>query len=383
MAAVLDRTRVLVGADRLSSADALIAGKRCGLLTAASGVDSDGVPTYIRLHEDYCLTVLFAPEHGIHSVLQDGSWTGEYTDPETGVPVFDLPARGCPRIDEALSLCDVVLYDIQDVGARFYTYIYCLTYLMSECAKRNIPVVILDRPDPIGGAPEYTEGAILDETRFSSFVGRYAVPVRYSLTCGEFASYINAEKEIGCELHVVQCEGWKRRMFSSELALPWINPSPNIPSPDCALNYIGTCLIEATNASEGRGTTRPFDVVGAPYVDSRKLCEHMNSLRLDGVRFSRAFFRPMFGKHAGEACEGIQFNITDRRSYRPHTAGLHLLRALMEVPGFEIKENGLCLRYGRDSLIQPGGFDPEEILSAEKAGQTDFLRKVRNFLLYD
>lgn len=378
-----EKFRVLVGADRLDSVPELLRGRRIGLLTAASGVDSTGLPTYVKLNEQYQLTVLFAPEHGIHSVLQDGSWSGEYIDPETGVPVFDLPARGCARIDEALALCDVVLYDIQDVGARFYTYVYCLTYLMGECAKRGLPVVILDRPDPIGALHETVEGAVLDESRFSSFVGRYATPVRYSMTVGEFASYINEKKAIGCDLHVIRMEGWRRSMYSDELLLPWINPSPNIPSVSCALNYIGTCLIEATNASEGRGTTRPFDLVGAPYVDSRRLCERMNAAGLEGVRFSRAFFRPMFGKHADTACEGVQFNITDRTVYRPHAAGLHLLAALSEFEGFEIKPQGLCLRYGRDTLIRDGGFDPETVLRDEAEQQKAFLTEARAYYLYD
>lgn len=379
----LHQHKVLVGADRIECADELLRGRRCGLLTAASGVDSRGVPTYVKLREKYHLTVLFAPEHGVHSVLQDGGWSGHYTDPETGVPVYDLPVKKGVSVDEVLSMCDVVLYDIQDVGARFYTYIYCLTYLMVECAKRSIPVVVLDRPDPIGASPEMIEGAILDEEHFSSFVGKYALPVRYSMTCGEFAAYINEKKGFGCELHVIRCEGWKRDTYADELALPWINPSPNIPTVGCAINYIGTCLIEATNASEGRGTTRPFDLVGAPFVNSARLCERMNAAPLDGVFFSRAFFRPMFGKHADTVCEGVQFNITDRRVYRPHAAGLYLLEALREYPEFEIKPNSLCLRYGRDTLTCGDGFSPAEVLRGEEAEIETFRAETARYYLYD
>lgn len=374
--------KVLNGADRLTDAAPLLKGKRCGLLTAASGVDRKGVPTYVNLSRLYDLTVLFAAEHGIHSVLQDGSWGGEYRDVETGAPVYDLSSSGNPKVEEALSLCDVVVYDVQDVGARFYTYVYCLTYLMSECAARKIPVVILDRPNVLSGDLDAIEGAVLDESRFSSFVGRYGIPTRYSLTCGEFASFINETRRIGCELHVVTCEGWKREAYGDELCLPWINPSPNIPSVSCALNYIGTCLIEATNVSEGRGTTRPFDIVGAPFVDSAKLTETMNSFGLPGVYFSRAFFVPMFGKHAQEVCEGVQFNVTDRRVYRPHSAGVCLLAALRRFGEFEIKERSMALRYGTNALTAFPDFDPLAIVAAEAAGIEEYRRSVEKYLLY-
>lgn len=374
--------RVLNGADRLTDAAPLLKGKRCGLLTSASGVDRNGVPTYVNLSGLYDLTVLFAAEHGIHSILQDGSWGGEYRDQETGAPVYNISSSGNPKIDEALSLCDVVVYDVQDVGARFYTYIYCLTYLMTECAARKIPVVILDRPDVISGDLNAIEGAVLDESRFSSFIGRYGIPTRYSLTCGEFASYINETRGIGCELHVITCIGWKREAYGDELGMPWINPSPNIPSVSCALNYIGTCLIEATNVSEGRGTTRPFDIVGAPFIDSGKLADTMNSYRLPGVYFSRAFFVPMFSKHAHEVCEGIQFNVTDRRVYKPHSAGVCLIAALRQFEGFEIKESSMNLRYGTDALTSSPDFDPSAILSDEMKGIEEYRLSIRKYLLY-
>lgn len=374
---------VKCGADRSDKIDELVSGKRCGLLTAASGVDSLGVPTYYKLYQKGNLTVMFAPEHGVHSVLQDGGWSGSYIDKETGLPVYDLPAKGNPKIDEALSLCDVVLYDIQDVGARFYTYIYCLTYLMSECAKWKIPVIVLDRPDPISGSLNAISGAILDEERYSSFVGKYAMPTRYSLTCGEFASYINEKKQIGCELHIVECLGWKRHIYADETNLPWVNPSPNIPSVNCAVNYIGTCLIEATNISEGRGTTRPFDIVGAPFIDSKKLCDAMNGYKIDGVYFSRSFFIPMFGKWQKEACEGVQINITDRVSYDPHKMGLCLIKSLSEYKEFKLNENSMCLRYGNDAISDINAFDPLLTYKNEYNGIAKFREEIKPYLIYD
>lgn len=375
--------RILLGADRFDELINIIRNKRCGLLTAASGVDSFGIPTYYKLHNLGVLSVLFSPEHGVHSVMQDGGWSGEYVDKETGLPVFDLPSKGNPNIVRALSLCDIVIYDIQDVGARFYTYVYCMTYLMEECAKRAIPVYVLDRPDPISGSLDKISGAILDEERFSSFVGKYAMPVRYSLTCGEFALYINKTKNINCDLHIVKCENWSRDQYWDDTDLLWINPSPNIPTVHSAVNYIGTCLIEATNASEGRGTTRPFDTVGAPFVDSLKLTEHLNSLKLDGIIFSRAFFTPMFGKWQGECCEGVQLNITDKRGYDPHLAGLYILAALRNYKELTIRDNGLCLRYGNDALIDPCGFDPIEVFKSESSGIEKFKNEINNYLLYD
>ncbi len=374
---------ILLGADRFDLLEKEVQGRRCGLLTAGSGTDSFGIPTYIRLYEKGLLSVMFSPEHGVHSVMQDGGWSGYYIDPETGVPVYDLPSKGNPKIDEALSLCDSVIYDIQDVGARFYTYIYCLANMMKECSKRGIPLVVLDRPDPISGDLNSMSGAILDEERYSSFVGMFAMPVRYCMTCGEYARYINDKKSIGCDLKIISCEGWKRNFYWDETSLPWINPSPNIPSVNCAVNYIGTCLIEATNASEGRGTTRPFDIVGAPFINSADLCNKLNSAKLDGVLFSRAFFTPMFGKWQGENCEGVQLNITDRCAYDPHAAGLHLLSALTEYQELTIREQGMCLRYGKDSLTKDSSFDPQAVLESERSGVEMFKKEINNYLIYD
>ena len=379
----MNKFDIKCGADRFDDIKKMLKGKRCGLLTSASGVDCRGIPTYCKLHEAGLLTVLFAPEHGIHSVMQDGGWGGGHIDAETGVPVYDLPAKGNPKIGEALSLCDVVIYDIQDVGARFYTYVYCLTYLMQECAAENIPIIVLDRPNPISATMDSVSGAILDEDRFSSFVGRYAIPARYSLTCGEFAKYINSIKNFGCDVTVVECLGWRRSMFFDETPFPWVNPSPNIPSVNCAINYIGTCLIEATNISEGRGTTRPFDIIGAPFINSAKLCEEMNSCGLEGVYFSRAFFTPMFNKWKDTVCEGIQFNISDRKAYDPHATGIHLLSALKKYKEFEWRENGICLRYGTDALISSADIDARKILSAEKAGVARYKEEIKSFLIYD
>ena len=259
---------VLCGIDRTSDLRAVTEGKKTALLTAASGVNKAGIPTYRILSEISDLRLLFAPEHGLASAMQDGAFSKEegVLHPETGARLYDITAlRGTDRLTELLSEVDVAVYDIQDVGARFYTYLCNLTQLMRAARDAGKPVLVLDRPNPIGN--RICEGLLLDESRFSSFVGEFAIPTRYGLTVGEYARYVNTEKGIGCDLTVLPCKGWNSAMYYDETDLLWVNPSPNIPTVNCAVNYIGSCIYEATNLSEGRGTTRhhpPLRLAGRP-----------------------------------------------------------------------------------------------------------------------
>lgn len=366
------------GVDHLSDADALLRGKRLGLLSAASGVTKEGIPTYVLLHERYRLCALFAPEHGIRSNLQDGRWGDDGVDPETGLPLCSLGRKDTARLSSFLDTIDLLVYDIQDVGARFYTYLYNLTDLMQQCAARGLPVLILDRINPIGGS--LTEGPRLDETRFSSSIGRYNMPTRYGLTVGEFARWVNVAKGIGADLHILEVQGWTRQLWADETDLLWVNPSPNIPSVNSAINYIGTCLFEATNLSEGRGTTRPFDLIGAPFIDSKALCDELRVRRLPGVVVRRAAFTPQFNQYAGEVCEGVELHITDRDAYRPLYTALCLLAHARRYPQFEQRDAGLCLRYGTDAIC--GEFDPDELDEQNEASCTDFAREVELYRLY-
>lgn len=347
-------------------------------MTAASGVDRDGIPTYVRIARYGHLEVLFAPEHGIRSNMQDGLWAEDARDEETGARLMTLNGRTYGRLPEVLADLDVVVYDIQDVGARFYTYLYNLTHMMQACAAAAVPLIVLDRINPIGGA--LIEGEILDETRYRSGIGEYAIPTRYGLTVGEFASYINAAYRMSCPLQVVPCEGWKRALYGDETDLLFVNPSPNIPSVNAAINYIGTCIFEATNISEGRGTTRPFDLVGAPFVDSKHLCEEMQSYRLPGVVFRRAWFTPMFQKHAGTVCEGVELHITDRNSYRPIETMLYLYRHMRAYPEFEARPDGLGLRFGSDFLL--GEMDIEAFLRRNRDDLSAFRQSTDPWLIY-
>ena len=376
----MERYHVLCGVDRKDALAAALGGKKVALLTAASGVDRTATPTWRILHDMGVLAALFAPEHGICSNLQDGRYQEEQDtpDPLFGVCVYNLNSKGHPRLDEILSVLDAVVYDIQDVGARYYTYLCNLTQIMRAAARLQIEVIVLDRPNPIGGVR--VEGEILDE-QYSSFIGEFAIPTRYGMTVGEYARYVNAEKGIGCRLRVIECLGWRRYMYGDQTDVLFVNPSPNIPSVNCAINYIATGIFEATNISEGRGTTRPFDMIGAPFADAFALAEHMNALGLPGVIFRAAHFTPAFNKHAGKLCGGVELHIVDREAYSPFAALLYLYDALRKYPEFEANPAGLRLRFGNDTLS--GGFDPATVLAASREACARFEEQIKPYLLYD
>lgn len=377
---MMEKYHVLCGVDRKDALAAALEGKRVALLTAASGVDRAATPTWRILRDMGVLAALFAPEHGICSNLQDGRYQEEQDkpDPLFGVCVYNLNSKGHPRLDEILSGVDVVVYDIQDVGARYYTYLCNLTQIMRAAARLQIEVIVLDRPNPIGGVR--IEGEILDE-QYSSFIGEFAIPTRYGMTVGEYARYVNAEKGIGCRLQVIECLGWRRYMYGDQTDVLFVNPSPNIPSVNCAINYIATGIFEATNISEGRGTTRPFDMIGAPFVDAFALAEHMNAKGLPGVIFRAAHFTPAFNKHAGALCGGVELHVVGREEYSPFAALLYLYDALRKYPEFEANPAGLRLRFGNDTLS--GDFDPARVLAASREACERFEEQIKPYLLYD
>ena len=315
---------VRLGNERLfDDALGLIAGRRVGLVTNPTGVDSCLRPTADRLHAEPAteLAALFGPEHGIRGDAEDGVAVGDEVDRRTGVPAISLYGSNRELQGSMLEGIDVLLFDVQDVGARFYTYLYTMSEAMKACAVCGVPFVLLDRPNPVGG--ELMEGNILDPA-FSSYVGRYPIPVRYGLTIGEVATLFNEAHGIGAELEVVELRGWKRSMSWEETGLPWVAPSPNMPTPQTAALYPGTCFFEGTNLSEGRGTTRPFELIGAPFVDGFALADAMNDLAIPGAQWRPVFYTPSFGKHAGERCGGVQLHAVSSR-LRPVTAAFHLL----------------------------------------------------------
>lgn len=321
------------GADRLEqSASAYLAGKRIGVLT-----NPTGITRHFRSTVDVCagqsagkLTALFACEHGIRGERQAGLLFEDETEPVLGIPVFSLYGKHRAPTPEMLETVDAIVFDFQDLGVRFYTYLTTLIYTMQACAKAGKELIVLDRPNPLGG--RNVEGGILRDG-YQSMVGGWPVPFRTGLTIGEFARLIQDQSEPKCNLQVVPLEGWRRDMEYPETGMPWVMPSPNMPTMDTVRVYAGTCLFEGTNLSEGRGTTRPFEMIGAPWLDGRRVADSMNRRGLPGVTFHPVYFTPMFSKHKGELCGGVQVYVNDPAEYRAVRTGLYLLEQIQEMHG--------------------------------------------------
>ncbi|MRG87830.1 exo-beta-N-acetylmuramidase NamZ family protein [Salinibacillus xinjiangensis] len=308
----------------------LIEGKRVGLITNPTGVDQELNSIVDLLHndEDVNLTALYGPEHGVRGSAQAGEYVEYYIDEQTGLPVYSLYGSTRKPTPEMLENVDVLLFDIQDVGTRFYTYIYTMAYAMEAAQENDIEFVVLDRPNPLGG--EKVEGPVLDP-EYASFVGNYPIPLRHGMTVGELAKFFNEEFDIGADLTVVEMNGWDRDEYYDETPLDFVMPSPNMPTLDTALVYPGAALIEGTNVSEGRGTTKPFELIGAPFINSTEVAAELNSLELPGVKFRAASFTPSFSKHSGDLSNGVEIHVTDRDTFKPIEMGLHLVKTIHEM----------------------------------------------------
>lgn len=272
------------------------------------------------------LAALFGPQHGIRGETQDNmiEWKG-FRDRKTGLPVYSLYSNTRKPVPSMMKDTDVLAIDMQDIGSRYYTFIWTMELCMQACLETGKSVVVLDRPNPLGGTA--TEGPVLDKM-FTSFVGQRPLPVRHGMTVGEIASYLKSEFYPSLDLHVIAMKGWKRRMWFDETGLPWVLPSPNMPTLDTALVYPGMCLLEATNVSEGRGTTRPFEIFGAPFIDADILAGKLKSFILPGLVFRPVYFQPTFQKHAGKLCGGAQIHVTDRKRFRPFKTGAAVIKAI-------------------------------------------------------
>lgn len=314
--------KVKCGIDVLKGNSGIIKGSNIGLITNHTGVDGNLKSTIDIVNEIGKLKCLFSPEHGVRGNFQAGVHVPDYVDDKTGVTVYSLYGKTKMPTEYMLKDIDIILFDMQDVGARYYTYLYTMAYAMQAAKKFDKKFIVLDRPNPIGGIQ--VEGNILD-SEFSSFVGMYPIPVRYGLTIGELAALINKEFDIDCDLEVIKLENWDRNMYYDDTLLNFIAPSPNIPTVDSAILYIGTCLFEGTNISEGRGTTLPFQIIGAPWIDCYKLADQLNELNLEGVIFRPHYFTPTFSKYQGELCQGIQIHITNRGTIRPFEVGVNIV----------------------------------------------------------
>lgn len=318
----------------------LLAGRRVALCCNPTAVLPDLSHAVDALHgrNGIMLDRLLGPEHGVRGTAQDMIAVGTESDPATGLPVISLygteESSLAPRPEQLAGL-DVVVFDIQDIGSRYYTYVYTLAYLLQACHSSGVQVIVCDRPNPITGR---VEGNAVDVAQYRSFVGRFALPNRHGLTTGELAPWFC--RQMGLEvsddfLTVLPCQGWRRDQWFDQTGLPWVMPSPNMPTLDTALVYPGQCLLEGTQVSEGRGTTRPFELFGAPYVRPERLKAEMDRLaadwQLDGVAFRACSITPTFQKHAGEVCGGLQFHVTDRERFEPLATGVTLLRALHKL----------------------------------------------------
>ncbi|MFK3960682.1 exo-beta-N-acetylmuramidase NamZ family protein [Guptibacillus hwajinpoensis] len=369
----------------------LIEGKSVGLITNPTGVDQELNSIVDLLHNDsdVDLKALYGPEHGVRGSAQAGEYVEYYTDEETGLPVYSLYGSTKKPTPEMLEGIDVLLFDIQDVGTRFYTYIYTMAYAMEAASENDIEFIVLDRPNPLGG--EAVEGPVLDD-EYASFVGKYEIPLRHGMTVGELASLFNEEFEIGADLTVVEMDKWKRDMYYDDTPLEWVLPSPNMPTLDTALAYPGAALIEGTNVSEGRGTTKPFELIGAPFINATELASELNELKLPGVDFRAASFTPSFSKHAGELTHGVQIHVTDKEAFKPVKTGLSLVKTIHDLypEDFEFRaENSAGVSFFDllvgNGWIREGIENGDSVKKMEKQWENDLkeFKEVReDYLLY-
>lgn len=338
---------------------------------------------------------LFAPEHGLSGQEQDMESVRDAVDAWTGLPVVSLygddPSSLRPS-RASLDALDAIVVDLQDIGSRYYTFVYTMAYVMEAARPLGLPVVVLDRPNPIGG--KRVEGPVL-EPGWESFVGRYPLPVRHGMTAGELARWFNEAQGIGCDLRVVEMTGWARSMTYERTGLPWVPPSPNMPALSTACVYPGGGLIEGTRLSEGRGTTLPFELIGAPGLDARSIAVRLRALDLDGVVFRAAAFRPMFQKHGGKTCTGIQVIVTDDAAFQPFESYLAILAAARETAGdvfawrtetyeFETDRLAIDLLFGNDWLRAglESGTGLTELADRWQPGLERFRREREGFLVY-
>jgi uncharacterized protein YbbC (DUF1343 family) len=342
---------------------------RIGLLLHPASVDS-----YLNHSADICISsgkckveALFGPQHGIRGETQDNmiEWSG-FRDRKTGLPVYSLYGNTRKPSPEMLRNIDVMVIDLQDIGARYYTFIWTMALVMEACHELNKGMIILDRPNPINGIA--IEGPV-SELAYASFVGLKSLPVRHGMTIGEIAQYLKNIYYPNVDLHVIAMKGWKRDMWFDETGLSWVLPSPNMPTLETAAVYPGMCLLEGTNLSEGRGTTRPFEIFGAPFIDPDVLVKRLEEMRLPGAIFRPLHFLPTFQKHTGKLCGGAQIHITDRELFRPFKTAAAVLKIIYELYPKKFRWNRPPYEY-EDKLL------PIDILAGKDRFRKDIEKGV-------
>jgi len=387
------RRPVDVGLESLVAQPTLLLHKRVGLVCNQASVTGELVHCIDALRESGCdLRLVFAPEHGIHGDVQAQDQVNESHQTHASRKVRSLYGPHLSPDAQSLDAIDALVFDLQDVGARYYTYVWTMLLSMRACAKARIAMIVLDRPNPIGGVA--LEGNLLDP-RFASFVGMHAIPARHGMTVAELAMLFNSQLDIGCDLRPIKMQGWQRDMFFDQTGLPWVLPSPNMPTLDTAIVYPGMCLLEGTNISEGRGTTKPFELFGATFIDASALLQRLDAMSLTGVRFRACSFRPTFDKFAGQLCHGAQIHVLNRHTFKPYLTGLAVIATIRELsptafawrkPPYEFETRRLPfdMLTGTDSirLAIEAGAAPQEIEAGWQAELDGFRQVRREFLLY-
>jgi len=370
----------------------LLRGFRVGLVShpaAVTGRLSRNVDAL--LEAGLRLTALFGPEHGFMSVAGDGVVVGEGRDPRTGLPVYSLYGETHQPTPEMFQQVDVLVFDLQDVGVRFYTYLSTLFYLLKSCAQFGCPLVVLDRPNPITGL--HVEGPLL-ERGWESFVGVLPIPVRHGMTLGELANLINTEFEVKASLTVVPMAGWHRNLWFDETGRTWVPTSPGMPRLETAVTYPGMCFLEGTNLSEGRGTGLPFEQAGAPWLNGQVLAERLNDRNMPGVIFQPVHFNPCSSKYQGKVCQGVQVHVVDRDAYNPLDTGLEIIAVCQELapsefgflpPSVDDQRYHFDLLAGSDRLRLGlmNGIQVPDMARGWQMGLVGFLQTRVKYLLYD
>ncbi|HET9567134.1 MAG TPA: DUF1343 domain-containing protein [Vicinamibacterales bacterium] len=385
---------VRLGSDLLLASSRL-KGARVGIVCNHASLDRGFLHIVDRLAAapDVTLAAIFGPQHGFRSDVQDNMIeTPHADDPARRVPVYSLYSETREPTAAMLAGLDFLVIDLQDIGARIYTYIYTMANCLRASARHGVRVIVCDRPNPIGGTD--VEGALLVEG-FESFVGQFPIPMRHGMTIGELARLFNEHFAIGASLEIVQMEGWRREMYSDATDLPWVMPSPNIPTLDTAIVYPGTVLFEGILLSEGRGTTRPFELIGAPWIEAESFARQMNALKLPGAYFRPAVFEPTFQKHAKQTCGGCQIHVTDRQQFQPVLVGVALIAMFHQVdparfawrqPPYEYEHDKMPIDIlaGSDKLRGQieAGTSARDIAASWKKDEESFRKLREPFLLY-
>jgi uncharacterized protein YbbC (DUF1343 family) len=390
---------VLTGLARLASeGSSLLAGRRLGLVVNATAVDAQlcHAIELLRARSDLSITALFGPEHGVRGDAQDMIAVDAARDARSDLPVHSLYGTALASLSptpEMLDAIDVMVFDVQDVGSRYYTFVWTMVLAMRACAAAGKAFCVLDRPNPIDGV--HIEGAMI-APGFESFVGLVSCPQRHGMTAGEIARWRHSVEKLDLDLAVISMRGWQRDMRFDHTGLPWVMPSPNMPTPDTALVYPGMCKVEGTELSEGRGTTRPFELAGAPYLDGHRLAADLAAMQLPGAMFRPAIFTPMFQKHHARPCGGVQIHVTNPEAFRPVRTGVAFLKACYDqspasfhwrnkayefvdaIPAIDLLTGGDAIRTGIEA-----GASLDDLVARWPRDEGDFAAERADHLLYE